>query len=74
MADRNGPGGDKGATLIDVIELAESLRQEQLLINNERSSFHGLNETLKQHHQIVTEVKLYLPSRAILIPVSPPFS
>lgn len=56
MMPANGNGAENGGTLIDVIELAESLRQEQLLISNERSTFYRLLESLTQHCNTVTEV------------------
>lgn len=61
MLPVNSPGSggvEKATTLIDVIDLAESLRQEQLFISNERSTYHRLNDTLTQHCNTVTEVCL----------------
>lgn len=51
-----GDDNDKGGTLLEVIDLAESLRQERLFISNERSSFYHLNETLLQSCNTVNEV------------------
>lgn len=61
MPHTNNPGtsggdAEKGATLNDVIELAESLRQEKLYISKERSTFYQLSDDLGKSCNTVNEV------------------
>lgn len=57
-----GPNEGGGVSLKDVIDLAEKLRQERLLISNERGSFHQLNDALSQSSNTVNEVKMFSDS------------
>lgn len=43
-------------TILDVLELAHSLRQEQLSIANERNSYIKLNESLQENSANASQV------------------
>lgn len=51
-----GPNEAGGVSLKDVIDLAEALRQERLLIADERKSFNHLSDALSQSSNTVNEV------------------
>lgn len=42
--------------LLEIIDLAHSLRQEQLYITNEQNTFNHLNETLAKNSSNVAQV------------------
>ena len=44
-------------SILDILELAHSLRQEQLSIANERNSYIKLNEKLKESTSNASQVK-----------------
>lgn len=51
--------------LLEIIDLAHSLRQEHLFIANEQAAFNRLNETLSRNSSSVAQVNgilYYLPS------------
>lgn len=45
--------------LLEIIDLAHSLRQEQLFIANEQNTFNKLNETLLKNSSNVAQVSVY---------------
>lgn len=64
--------GERGATLSDVIELAEALRQERLYISHERSAFYHEWSTLKESCIKTTEVPPETPTIRLLLTFSLP--
>lgn len=47
---------EEDGSLLEIIELAHSLRQEQLFITNEQNSYISLNESLVQNASRVAQV------------------
>lgn len=43
--------------LLEIIDLANSLRQEHLFIANEQNAFNNLNDTLKRNSSNVAQVR-----------------
>lgn len=50
---------ENNGNLLEIIDLAHSLRQEHLFIANEQASFNRLNETLSRNSSNVAQVNAF---------------